>query len=131
MNREGKFKLIREMIGSESIVGAFKNLVESTVCSEKFKIKPADTSDEAKYYSDLIWGMLNDLEKPLVEYIKDWTSSADCGFCLSAELACQPDSAAGDSGLADWHVCRHVCAGIFHQPADAVWHGAGDRHRGG
>lgn len=82
INREGKFKVIDEMLSSEAIVGAFKNLVESTISSEKFKINPSDTSEEAKHHADLIWQMLNDMEKPLVEYIKDFSSAADYGFAL-------------------------------------------------
>ena len=83
INRSGYFSLIEEMTNNEPIVGASRNLIESFVCTEKMFMKPVDTSDEAKYYSDLVWGMFDDLEKPFIESIKDFLTCIEYGFSLS------------------------------------------------
>jgi hypothetical protein len=71
------------MIRNEPIVAASKNLIESYVCSEKKYFKPADTSEEAKYYAELLEGMFQDLENPFEDYLKDFLTMADYGFQLS------------------------------------------------
>lgn len=83
INRSGRYSLYDDMVSNEPIVGAANNLIESFVCSEEFRNKPSDMSEEAKYYSDLMWDMLNDTEKPFVDSIKDWLTFLHYGFSIS------------------------------------------------
>ena len=48
---------------------------------------------------------------------------------VPAELACHLDPGGGGAGVADRHVGRAAGDGLLDQHADAVRHGAGDRHR--
>jgi hypothetical protein len=49
---------------------------------------------------------------------------------VPAELACDADPDAGGAGVAGGHLRRLHAARVHDQYADAVRHGAGDRHRG-
>ncbi len=51
------------------------------------------------------------------------------GAAVPAELARDPHPDAGRAGIADRHVRGDAAVRLLHQHADAVRHGAGDRHR--
>ena len=87
INRSGRFQLFEDMVLNEPIIGAFNNLVESFVCSEKFYMKPSDLSDEAKMHAELINGMIfDDLEVPFSQSLRDWLTMCQYGFSVSEIL---------------------------------------------
>lgn len=83
INRHGKFYLYDEMMKNEPLIGAFNNLIESSVVSEEFLLKPADDSEEALFYKDFVESVLKDMEEPFSVYLKDWLTCVAYGFQLS------------------------------------------------
>lgn len=83
INKHSKYFLYDEMSKNESLIGAFNNLIESFATSEELYLKESDSSEEAKQYKNIVEDMLNDMEIPFSENIKDWLTMSKYGFAVS------------------------------------------------